>query len=151
MELTSSVFKDGGRIPDRYTCMGEDISPELKWRGVPENTASLVLIMDDPDAPAGTFTHWVIFNLKAEANGLSEAIPSTPEFPNGTTQGRNDFDRTGYGGPCPPPGSPHHYNFRLYAIGKMLDLPAGTSKKQVLSAIIGHVLAEAKLTGIYQR
>jgi Raf kinase inhibitor-like YbhB/YbcL family protein len=151
LSLTSSVFNEGERIPVKYTCQGQDISPQLHWNGVPEGSKSLALIMDDPDAPGGVFTHWVIFNLPANNQGLPEAITSAPQLSDGSLQGRNDFGRTGYGGPCPPPGKPHRYRFALYALDKKLDLGAGSSKNQVLNAVEGHILAHVQLTGIYQR
>lgn len=151
MELKSSAFKDGEAIPARYTCEGENISPELTWSGVPGGTQSFALIMDDPDAPSGVFTHWVIFNIPADSRELSEAVPTQSQLPSGALQGRTDFGRIGYGGPCPPPGSPHHYRFTLYALEKQLELAAGTSKRPVLNAAAGHILAQAKIVGIYQR
>lgn len=151
MELKSTAFKNNEVIPSRYTCQGLNVSPELMWDGVPENAVSLSLIMDDPDAPGGTFSHWVIFNIPPGNNGLPEAIPIFPELPDGTRQGLNDFGRFGYGGPCPPPGKPHHYNFSLYALDNMIELPAGTTRSKVLDAIKGHIVAQAQLTGIYQR
>lgn len=151
MELKSSAFKDGEAIPARYTCEGENISPELTWSGVPGGTQSFALIMDDPDAPSGVFTHWVIFNIPADSRELSEAVPTQSQLPSGALQGRTDFGRIGYGGPCPPPGSPHHYRFTLYALEKQLELAAGTSKRPMLNAAAGHILAQAKIVGIYQR
>jgi hypothetical protein len=151
-EMTlSSVFQEGERIPAKYTCEGEDISPPLTWGEVPAGTKSFALIVDDPDAPGGVFTHWVLFNLPATSRELPEAVPTQPQLPNGALQGKNDFGKIGYGGPCPPPGSPHRYRFNLYALDQPLELKAGATKKQVLEAIQGHILAQAQLTGIYQR
>ncbi len=151
MELKSSTFEDGQYIPARYTCEGQDISPELTWNGVPEGTRSFVLIMDDPDAPAGTFTHWVIFNIPADSRGLAEATATERQLPDGSRQGINDFGSIGYGGPCPPPGTPHHYHLNLYALDKSRDLAAGASKQHVLNAIKGHILAQAERIGLYRR
>jgi len=151
LSVSSPAFKEGERIPSKYTCEGQDISPQLKWNGVPEESKSLALIMDDPDAPSGVFTHWVIFNLPPDSQDLPEAVPSASQLPSGALQGRNDFGRIGYGGPCPPPGYPHRYRFTLYALDKNLDLGAGSSKNQVLSAAKGHILAQGQLIGIYQR
>jgi len=151
MELKSTAFQEGNRIPAKYTCQGQDISPELTWSGVPEETQSLALIVDDPDAPGGVFTHWVLFNIPPGSRELSEAVPSQAQLPNRALQGRNDFGTIGYGGPCPPPGRPHRYQFTLYALDQALDLKVGASKKQVLNAMQGHVLAQGQLTGTYQR
>ncbi len=151
LSISSPAFPDGGKIPAKYTCQGQDISPSLKWGQVPDKTLSLALILDDPDAPGGTFTHWVIFNLPPDSPELPEAVPTTPGLASGALQGRNDGGGTGYHGPCPPPGYPHRYRFTLYALDKQLDLKAGSTKKQVLDAIKGHVLAQGQLSGIYQR
>ncbi len=151
MVITSTAFQDGETIPIRYTCDGVDISPALSWSGVPEGTQSFVLIVDDPDAPGGTFTHWVIFNIPANTLELEEGIPTSSQLSSGALQGRNDFSRTGYGGPCPPWGSTHHYHFTLYALDITLDLNPGASKTAVLNAMRGHILAQAELIGIYQR
>ena len=151
MEITSTAFQAGETIPTRYSCDGQDISPALSWSGVPERTQSFALILDDPDAPGGTFTHWVIFNIPAETLELEEAIPTSPQLPNGALQGRNSFGAIGYGGPCPPRGTLHHYHFVIYALGETLDLTAGASKAQVLNAMQGHILAQAEIIGTYQR
>lgn len=151
MELKSTAFKDGERIPVKYTCEGQNISPSLTWSDVPEDTRSFALMADDPDAPAGIFTHWVIFNIPLNSRELPEAVPTKPQLAGDALQGRSDFGSIGYGGPCPPPGKPHHYNFTLYALDKLLELPTGTSKRKVLDAMPGHILAQAELVGIYQR
>ncbi len=151
LSLSSPAFQDEGRVLDLYTCEGQDISPPLVWSNPPEGSQSLVLIMDDPDAPGGAFTHWVLFNLPMDSSGLSEAIPTLKQLEGGGRQGKNDFGRIGYGGPCPPSGRSHNYRFNLYALDKLLDLPAGASKKQVLDAMTGHILARGQLTGTYQR
>jgi hypothetical protein len=151
LSISSPAFGEGDKIPPEYTCEGQGISPQLDWDGIPEGAKSLALIVDDPDAPGGTFTHWVIFNIPPYSNGLSKALPLTPKLSDGSVQDSNDFGKIGYGGPCPPPGKPHRYLFSLYALGKQLDLGAGSSKYQVLDAIKGHILAQGQLTGIYQR
>ena len=151
LSIFSPAFGEGEVIPSIYTCEGSDISPQLDWIGIPEETKSLALIVDDPDAPSGTFTHWVIFNIPPDSNGLAEALPLTPRLADGSVQGGNDFGRIGYGGPCPPPGKPHRYRFNLYALDKQIDLGAGSAKNQVLNAIENHILAKGQLSGTYQR
>ncbi len=153
MELTvsSSAFQEGDVIPTEYTCEGQDVSPPLAWDEPPAGTQSLVLIVDDPDAPVGVFTHWVLFNIPSNSRDLPEALPTQAQLPSGAQQGKNDFGRLGYGGPCPPPGRPHRYRFTVYALDQPLELTAGASKKQVLDAIQGHILAQGQLTGTYQR
>jgi Raf kinase inhibitor-like YbhB/YbcL family protein len=150
-ELTSSAFKEGERIPDRYTCEGEDVSPPLHWSVPPAATKSFVVIADDPDAPGGTWVHWVIYNLSLDLRGLPESIPAKDHWLNGALQGLTDFKRVGYGGPCPPPGKPHRYYFKLYALDAVLNLKPRTTKIQVLEACKGHVLAEAQLMGRFGR
>ncbi|HEY55113.1 MAG TPA: YbhB/YbcL family Raf kinase inhibitor-like protein [Dehalococcoidia bacterium] len=151
MEIVSAAFEEGGTIPVQYTCIGQDISPALSWSGVPAGTQSFALIVEDSDAVEGTFTHWIIFNIPADALGLEEAIPTTAQLPNGAAQGRNGFGTIGYAGPCPPPGSPHHFHFVVYALDITLDLSGGASKAQVVNAMEGHILDQAELIGIYQR
>ncbi len=151
LKITSSEFEEGSAIPEKYTCKGQDISPELCWDEPPAGTRSFALIMDDPDAPGGVFTHWVIYNLAPQTRDIPEGASTHSRVGPGAQQGRNDFGRTGYGGPCPPPGSPHRYQFNLYALDRMLDLGAGSTKRQVLEAIKGHILAQGRLTGIFPR
>lgn len=151
LSITSPAFQEGDKIPDKYTSQGQDISPPLAWSEPPEGTQSLALIMDDPDAPGGTFTHWVIFNIPSNSRGLPEGVPTEGQLSNDTVQVKNDFNRIGYGGPSPPPGRAHRYRFTLYALEQSLDLESGASKKQVLDAIQEHILAQGELTGIYQR
>lgn len=151
LSITSTAFREGGQIPDKYTCQGQDISPPLAWTKPPEGTESLALIMDDQDAPSGVFTHWVIFNIPSDSRGLPEAVPAQDQLPSGALQGKNDFRRIGYGGPCPPSGHSHRYQFTLYALEQTLDLKAGASKKQVFEAMQGRILAWGQLTGTYQR
>jgi Raf kinase inhibitor-like YbhB/YbcL family protein len=151
LTLSSPVFQEGERIPTKYTCEGDDLSPALTWAEPPKETQSFALIMDDPDAPGGTFTHWVLFNLPANDRELPEAVPTQGQLPNGALQGKNDFGRLGYGGPCPPPGRPHRYQFALYALSQLLDLKAGVSNRQAIDAMRGHILAQGRLVGVYQR
>lgn len=151
LTVSSSAFKEGDRIPAKYTCQGQDVSPPLAWGEPPAGTQSFALIVDDPDAPGGVFTHWVLFNIPPDSRNLPEAVPTQAELASGAKQGKNDFGRTGYGGPCPPPGRPHRYQFTLYALDQPLGLEGGTSKKQLLSAMEGHILAQGQLTGTYQR
>lgn len=149
-EVTSSAFAQGEPIPVKYTCDGDDISPPLAWGDPPERTASFALINDDPDAPAGTWVHWVLYNLPADARSLTEAVPSDAELPDGSLHGQNSWRRLGYGGPCPP-RSTHRYFFKLYALDTTLDLASGANKETVLRAIEGHILGQAELMGVYSR
>ena len=151
LSLSSPAFEEGDRIPTKYTCEGQDVSPPLAWIEPPAESQSFVLIVDDPDAPVGVFTHWVLFNLPPDTRELSEAIPAQDQLTSGALQGKNDFGRIGYGGPCSPPGRAHRYRFTLYVLDQPLDLKAGASKKQVLDAMEGHILAQGQLTGTYQR
>lgn len=151
LPLSSAAFKDGESIPARYTCEGQDISPPLAWEEPPQSTGAFALIFDDPDASAGLFTHWVLFNLKATVRELGEGIPAPERIKNGAIEGKSDFNMIGYGGPCPPPGKVHHYRFTLYALDRPLDLPRGASRQQLLDAMKGHILAQGQLTGTYQR
>jgi len=151
--LTTGAFAAGGSIPSKYTCDGADVSPALAWSGAPPGTAAFALIADDPDAPAGTWVHWVLFNLPGTLTALPEGVAKTeaPADLGGALQGRNDFRRIGYGGPCPPPGKAHRYFFKLYALGAALPLKAGATKQDVERAMRGHVLAETSLMGTYAR
>ena len=150
--LTSAAFKDGAPIPGKYTCDGVDVSPPLTWSGAPAGTRSVALIADDPDAPGGTWVHWVLYNLPAEVSELPENIAKVESLDlGGARQGRNDFRRPGYGGPCPPPGPAHRYFFKLYALDTRLELKAGAQKKDVEAAMEGHVLGSAQLMGTYAR
>jgi Raf kinase inhibitor-like YbhB/YbcL family protein len=151
IELTSAAFEDGGTIPLKYTCDGTDVSPPLEWSGVPEGTKSLALICDDPDAPMGTWVHWVIYGLRAGATSLPEGVPADKVVGDGGSQGKNDFKTIGYGGPCPPGGKPHRYFFKLYALDVELDLEPGVRKKDLEKAMKEHVLAQGQLVGRYQR
>ena len=150
--LTTTAFKDGAPIPGKYTCDGVDVSPPLAWSGAPAGTRSFALIADDPDAPGGTWVHWVLYNLPAEVSELPENIAKVESLDlGGARQGRTDFRRPGYGGPCPPPGPAHRYFFKLYALDTRLELKAGAQKKDVEAAMQGHVLGSAQLMGTYAR
>jgi hypothetical protein len=151
MKLTSVAWMEGKPIPVKYTCDGADVSPPLAWSDAPAGTRSFALICDDPDAPAGTWVHWVISGLPATAAALAEGIATTETLPDGAKQGVNDFRRTGYGGPCPPPGAPHRYYFKLYALDATPALKSRATKAELLRAMAGHILAEARLMGTYQR
>ncbi len=150
LTLNSTAFADGANIPEVYTCKGENKSPELSWAGLPTGTASLALIMDDPDATVGTFTHWVVFNLPKDSTGLPEGVTKDTVLDGGALQGNNGARRIGYAGPCPPRGDPHHYTFTLYALDITLSLEAGATKVQVLQAAEGHILEQTQLVGLYQ-
>ena len=145
MQLTSSAFAEGQSIPRKFTCQGDDRSPDLAWTGAPAGVLSYALIMDDPDAPGRTWVHWVVFDLPAGLTSLPEAIGQDVG-----TQGTNSWSRTGYGGPCPPSGT-HHYFIKLYALDTTLDLDTGASKNEVLDSMSGHILAEAQLMGTYKK
>jgi Raf kinase inhibitor-like YbhB/YbcL family protein len=154
LQITSTAFSEGQPIPAKYSCEGSDISPPLQWiplGGTPANTKSFALIMDDPDAPVGTWVHWVFYDLPPNTAGLPEDVAKTQVIANGAKQGLNSWPRLGYGGPCPPPGKPHRYFFKLYALDAMLDLKPGLTKKDLLKAMEGHILAEGQLMGTYQR
>jgi Raf kinase inhibitor-like YbhB/YbcL family protein len=150
IKITSSAFEEGGLIPSKYTCDGADISPPLQWESVPEGTKSIALISDDPDAPMGTWVHWVLFNLPADTTELAENIPPDKTLPNGARQGITDFRRIGYGGPCPPSGT-HRYFFKIYALDAELNLAAGAGKKDLLKAMEEHILGQGQLIGKYKR
>ncbi len=151
MKITSTAFAEGGSIPARYTCDGEDISPPLRWDSVPDGTKSIALICDDPDAPGRTFVHWVLYNLPPDTRELPENVTREPALSNGTRQGRTDFGRIGYGGPCPPGGT-HRYYFKIYALDAEIDPNrSGLTKSDVLKAMKGHILAEGQLMGKYTR
>jgi len=150
IKITSPAFEEGGLIPPKYTCDGADLSPPLQWDAVPEGTKSIALINDDPDAPVGTWVHWVLFNLPADTKELAENIPPDRTLPDGARQGTNDFGRIGYGGPCPPGGT-HRYFFKIYALDAQINLAAGASKRELLKAIEGHILAQGQLIGKYKR
>jgi hypothetical protein len=151
IQITSDVFADGQPIPAKYTCDGQGVSLPLTWTNAPADAKSFVLIADDPDAPGGAWVHWVIYNLPPTATSLAENMSPSPQLPDGAKQGINDFGQTGYGGPCPPPGKPHRYFFKIYALDTTLGLNSGTTKNELLKTMNGHVLAEGQLWGTYQR
>ena len=148
--VTSSAFEEASMIPSKYTCDGENISPPLKWEGAPDGTESFALISDDPDAPMKTWVHWVMWNIPADVKELPENIPPDKTLPNGSSQGITDFKRHGYGGPCPPSGN-HRYYFRIYALDTELGLVNTSTKKDLLKAMEGHIIAEGHLMGKYKR
>jgi Raf kinase inhibitor-like YbhB/YbcL family protein len=151
LAISSTSFSPGGDIPKKFTCDDADVSPELSWTGAPAAVASFALIADDPDAPVGNWNHWVLFDLPPQTAQLVEGFPKVDEVPTGGRQGRNDFKKIGYGGPCPPPGKPHRYFFKLYALDRMLNLKPGVSKQDVEQAMKGHILGQAELMGKYGR
>lgn len=146
-KISSKAFDNGALIPVKYTCDGDDISPELSWQNPPDNTKSLALIMDDPDAPGGTWVHWVLFNIPSDVRGLKENIAQLPDH---AISGKNSWNRQGYGGPCPP-DKMHRYFFKLYALDTTLDLSADTDKSALEKAMQGHILGTAELMGKYDR
>lgn len=151
IEITSAAFHDGGSIPSKYTCDGQDVSPPLKWNSIPEGTKSIALIVDDPDAPRGDWVHWVVYDLPPSLRELPERVPPDEKIlGNGGRQGNTDFGKIGYGGPCPPSGI-HRYYFKMYALDKELGLAPGASKGELLKAMETHVLAEGQLMGKYAR
>jgi Raf kinase inhibitor-like YbhB/YbcL family protein len=150
-QLKSNAFSAEGTIPARFTCEGENISPDLDWSGAPQGTRTFALVLHDPDAPrSGGYTHWVVFNIPATVTHLPEDVPKTAELPVGGVQGKNDDGSIGYTGPCPPSGT-HRYYFHLYAVDRELELKAGASKEQLEDAIRGHILAEAEFMGRYKK
>ncbi|HLK09801.1 MAG TPA: YbhB/YbcL family Raf kinase inhibitor-like protein [Candidatus Binatia bacterium] len=149
--ISSSAFAPGGTIPREHTCDGADRSPPLAWQGAPAGTKAYALICDDPDAPAGTWVHWVLYDLPASTSALPEGVPPSATVLEGAHHGVNDFRKTGYGGPCPPPGKPHRYFFKLYALDAPTGLPPRATKAKVLEAIEGHVRGQAELIGVYGR
>jgi Raf kinase inhibitor-like YbhB/YbcL family protein len=153
MQLTSSAFKHGETIPKKYTADGDDVSPPLRWEGSPQGTKSFALICDDPDAPRGTWTHWVLYNLPADLGTLEEGVPQQETQPGGARQGTNSWGKgnIGYRGPAPPPGKPHRYFFKIYALDSVLDQAPGAGKERLEKAMKGHVLAHGELMGTYGR
>ena len=151
IEVTSTAFQQGTTIPKQYTGDGADQSPPLRWSEPPSGTKSIALICDDPDAPRGTWVHWVLFNLPTQTRELEEGVPTTATLPSGAKQGKNDFGNIGYGGPAPPKGKAHRYFFKLYALGVDVDLAPGATKAQLEDAMKGHILAEGQLMGTYKR
>jgi len=151
IQVTSPAFSEGGSIPSKYTCDGQNVSPPLRWNAIPEGTKSIALIVDDPDAPHGDWVHWVVYDLPASIRDLAERVPPDEKYlGNGGRQGTTDFGKIGYGGPCPPSGT-HRYFFKVYALDKTLGLSPGATKSQLLKAMEGHVLAQGQLMGKYAR
>lgn len=150
LELTSTAFKNGAPIPEKYTCDANDLSPPLVWSGAPVRTLSYALVMDDPDAPMKTWVHWVVWNIPGTAGGLREGIETKSSIDGGIQQGLSDFGKPGYGSPCPPAGV-HHYYFRLYALDTFLELPPKASRADLEAAMKDHIAAQAQLMGIYKR
>jgi Raf kinase inhibitor-like YbhB/YbcL family protein len=150
IELKSRVFKNDGMIPEKYTCDGDDISPPLSWDSVPEETESIAVICDDPDAPMGTWVHWIVYDIPPETRELKENVTPEREMDNGGVQGMNDFKKIGYGGPCPPSGT-HRYFFKIYALDSRMRLNPGATKSQLLIAMEGHILEKGELIGKYSR
>ncbi|MFC1900201.1 YbhB/YbcL family Raf kinase inhibitor-like protein [Chloroflexota bacterium] len=149
--LSSPAFEDGAIIPEKYSCEGEDISPELNWTDVPDGINSFTLIVYDPDAPSGNFYHWVVFNIPGDSRNLPEAVTGESLEAMGALQGKNSFGKIGYGGPCPPKGSEHHYNFIVYGLDTTLDLPEGATHQQVIDAMEDFRVRKGKLVGTFQR
>jgi Raf kinase inhibitor-like YbhB/YbcL family protein len=150
IEIKSSAFQERGAIPGIYTCKGKSISPPLSWSGVPTGTASLALIMDDPDAPRGTYVHWVVFNLPPDSKELPQAVPAGAKLDNGASQGVGTSGKNGYIGPCPPSGT-HRYFVKIYALDKKMDLRSGATKSQLLKAMQGHIISLGQLMGTFSR
>ena len=150
IKLTSTAFNDGQPMPRAYTCDGVNISPPLEWSGVPGTAKTVAIVCDDPDAPGGIWVHWVIYNLPADNIGLVENLPATEALKAGGFQGKNDFSKTGYGGPCPPSGT-HRYFFKIYALDSELALKAGATKAELTKAMDGHIVIEGQLIGTYRR
>ncbi len=150
IKITSPVFKEGEPIPVRYSCNDVNVSPPLEWEDLPEDTESIALILDDPDAPGGTFNHWIIFDLPANTKSLPEHVMGRELMDDGSKHGFNDFGLVGYGGPCPPKGT-HRYFFKIYALDSKMDLPPLVRKDELLSAMEGHVLDQGELMGVFTR
>ena len=151
ISISSDAFNNGTSIPVEHTCDGEDRSPALSWDAVPAGAQSIALIVDDPDAPGKTWVHWVIYNIPTSSTGLPAAVPKNKTLYDGSLQGTNDFGRIGYNGPCPPPGNPHRYFFKVYALDTTLDLKSGATKSQLEAAMSGHILAQGEMVGKYGR
>ena len=151
LSIYSDVFEDGATLSSAYTCDGDDISPAISWEEVPAGTQSIALVMDDPDAPGRTFVHWVIYNIPASRSGLPSGVAKNNTLDDGSLQGKNDFGKIGYGGPCPPSGKPHRYVFKVYALDTEPDLKSGATKSQLEAAMKGHILAQGEMVGTYGR
>ncbi len=150
-EIKSAAFAQGADVPRKFTCDGQDVSPALSWSEPPKGTQGFALIMDDPDAPVGTWVHWVVYDLPGTVRTLPEGQPKERELASGARQGNNSWNRTGYGGPCPPPGPAHRYFFKLYALDTKTNLKPGATKADLEKTMQGHILAQAELMGRYKR
>jgi len=151
LTISSPSFSNGGNIPQKFTCDGADVSPQLSWSEPPAGTKTLALLVDDPDAPVGNWNHWTMWNVPTTTRSFAEGLRKEAELSDGSRQGQNDFRQTGYNGPCPPRGKPHRYYFKLYALDTRLDLKPGAAKKDVEAAMKGHILAQAEWMGRYGR
>lgn len=151
LKISTKAFEYGKTIPAKYTCEGENVSPELHWNEVPNATVTLAMICEDPDAPGGTFTHWIIYNLSPNSSGLEQGVPLQKNLDNGAIQGSNDMNKYGYGGPCPPRGKPHRYYFKLFALNKQLAPESANTREEFFKAIDGKVIEEAEYMGVYKR
>ncbi len=149
LSITSPAFKEDGKLPQKYTCRGQGVSPPLLWTNAPVQTRAFALVMEDLDAPGGIFTHWLIFNIPGESTGLPENVPREENLPGGIQQGSNDFNHTGYGGPCPPDGASHRYRLTLYALDQPIELETCSDKTRLLMAMDGHVLEQAQIKTTY--
>jgi Raf kinase inhibitor-like YbhB/YbcL family protein len=150
ISVTSTAFTDSMTIPKQYTCEGKDMSPPVAWSGIPAGTKSEALILDDPDAPNGTWTHWIIWNIPPSVTSLDEGLAKTATVA-GMKQGQNSWPKTGYNGPCPPPGNAHRYYFTVFALDKILDLPDNSNRAALESAMQGHILSQGQLLGMYAK
>jgi Raf kinase inhibitor-like YbhB/YbcL family protein len=151
LKLSSPAFNSGAPIPTDFSCTAGDHSPALAWSGAPAGTKSFALIVEDPDAPMGTFVHWVVFNVPPGASGMPADAPKTPQLPDGATQGSNGMGAVGYKGPCPPPGKTHHYHFELFALDSALEVPPHADAGAVRAAMQNHVKASTELVGTFER
>jgi Raf kinase inhibitor-like YbhB/YbcL family protein len=148
--LITSVFDAGQSIPVKYTCHGEDLSPPLKFFHLPNGVKSLALVVDDPDAPNGTFDHWIVWNIPANLTQISEGAPEFKTIEPHPSQGVNSYKQNGYRGPCPPPGKPHHYHFKLYALDTTLNIEEGSTKQALEQVMKGHIIDQTELVGVFQ-
>jgi len=149
--ISSPSFETGETIPPRQTCIGEDVSPPLNWTGGLDKVVSYAIICEDPDAPGGTWIHWVIFDIPMQTTSLPEGVSDTPQLEDGSKQGINDFKKLGYGGPCPPPGKPHRYYFRLYGLDQLTGLEPGSTADELKDRMRGHIVAQGELMGVFGR
>jgi len=151
ISISTEAFKAGENIPSEYTCDGKNVSPALSWSSIPAGAKTIALIMDDPDAPRGTFVHWVLYNIPSTTQELPKGVPRNEKLADGSLQGMTDFGRAGYGGPCPPPGKSHRYYFKIFALDNQINLSSGATKGDVEKAMKGHILAQGELMGKYRR